>query len=391
MALGNVRRATILAMVGLTAAGLVTGAAAEQVVLPRTVVWSAYGTGSSGYNQAIAIGQALQDRLGVTLRVLPGKTDQQRLTPLRSGKAQFAATGSDAIYAQEALYSFGTRNWGPQPIRLLAFNVGDGATVAFATRKRDHIARVAELKGRRVAWVAGEPALNQAALAMLRFGDLAWEDVVKVEVAGYRASVEALIRGELDAFESATHSNVMIKLEAAPVGLAHIALPHDDAAGWARLKAVAPWYLQQVATRGVGLPAGGLELATTAYPILVGLAGLEETIAYNMTKAIYAYFDDYKDVAPDAAGWALDRQRFAEAFLPYHDGAVRYYREVGVWTPAHQAVRAQNLQRQQVIAAAWKAYKTTAPADDATFNQGWMAARYQALTEAALNPVFREW
>ncbi len=391
MALGNVRRATILALLGLTAAGLAAGAAAQEVTLPATVVWSAYGTGSSGYNQAIAIGQALQDRLGVTLRVLPGKTDVARLTPLRSGKAQFAATGSDAIYAQEALYSFGTRNWGPQPIRLLAFNVGDGATVAFATRKRDQIARIAELKGRRVAWVAGEPALNQAALAMLRFGGLTWDDVIKVEVAGYRASAEALIRGEVDAFEGATHSSVMIKLEAAPVGLAHIPLPHDDTAGWARLKAVAPWYLRQIATRGVGLPRGGQELATTAYPNLVGMAGLDEAVAYNMTKAIHAYFDDYKNVAPGAAGWALDRQRFAEAFLPYHPGAVRYYREIGVWTAAHDAVQAENLRRQQVIAAAWKAHKAAAPADAAAFDRGWMAARHAALSEAGLNPVFREW
>jgi len=49
---------------------------------PRTMSWSAYNLGTTGYNQAVAIGKALKDNYDVNLRVLPGKNDVSRLLPL---------------------------------------------------------------------------------------------------------------------------------------------------------------------------------------------------------------------------------------------------------------------------------------------------------------------
>ena len=63
---------TILAGVALLAAGPVA-AQSTTAELPKQLSWTAYDTGSAGYNQAVAIGAALQDTVGVNLRVLPGK------------------------------------------------------------------------------------------------------------------------------------------------------------------------------------------------------------------------------------------------------------------------------------------------------------------------------
>ena len=68
-------------------------AMAADFELPKQMSWTAYGTGSAGYNQAVAIGAALQDAAGVNLRVLPGKNDVSRTEPLRQGRVQFSATG----------------------------------------------------------------------------------------------------------------------------------------------------------------------------------------------------------------------------------------------------------------------------------------------------------
>ena len=48
----------------------------------RTMAWSAYNLGTTGYNQAVAIGKALKDHYDVNLRVVPGKNDVSRLMPL---------------------------------------------------------------------------------------------------------------------------------------------------------------------------------------------------------------------------------------------------------------------------------------------------------------------
>ena len=108
---------------GLAAAAAATAAQAADIRLPSQIAWTAYGTGSAGYNQSVAIGAALKNGLGVNLRVLPGKNDVARTEPLRQGKVHFSATGVGGSYmAQEGVFAFGKRRWGPQPVRVLLAN-----------------------------------------------------------------------------------------------------------------------------------------------------------------------------------------------------------------------------------------------------------------------------
>jgi len=94
--------------------------------LPSTLAWSAYDVGSGGYNQAVAIGNALKQKYGINLRVLPGKNDVSRTLPIREGQVQFSANGVGGSYmAQEGIYEFGAKNWGPQPVRALMLNNSD--------------------------------------------------------------------------------------------------------------------------------------------------------------------------------------------------------------------------------------------------------------------------
>src|SRR3546814_12869045 len=75
------RGVTLTALAAIAALS-VSGAALAQK-LPDQLTWTAYDVGSGGYNQAVAIGNALKNKMGVTLRVLPGKNDVSRTVPLR--------------------------------------------------------------------------------------------------------------------------------------------------------------------------------------------------------------------------------------------------------------------------------------------------------------------
>src|SRR5690554_5676475 len=92
--------------------------------LPATITLSAYDVGSSGYNQAVAIGNAFKQKYGsVNLRVLPGKNDVSRNMPLRAGKVDFSINGiGGSFLAQEGVFEFGDKQWGPQPVRIIMFN-----------------------------------------------------------------------------------------------------------------------------------------------------------------------------------------------------------------------------------------------------------------------------
>ncbi len=244
---------TLIAAVALaTVIGLPLGAAAAEVKLPSTLAWSAYNTGTTGYNQSVAIGKALKDKYGTSLRVVPGKNDISRLTPLRSGKVQFVANGGATYFASEGISLFAAREWGPLPIQLLISATSD-ANLTIGTAKDANIKTMADLKGKRVAWVRGSDALNIGVEAMLAFGGLTWDDVIKVEFPGYGASWNGMVNGQVDAAFASTVSGPTKKLEASPRGIFWPPTPHDDDAGWQRMISAAPYFLRHTATIGSGI------------------------------------------------------------------------------------------------------------------------------------------
>jgi uncharacterized protein len=365
--------------------------ATAQVKLPETLTWTAYDVGSGGYNQAVAIGNALKNKYHVNLRVLPGKNDISRNIPLRDGKVPFSANGVGGSYlAQEGVYDFGSRDWGPQAVRALLLNNSD-ALLTIVTAKDANIHTAADLKGKRVAWVVGAPSLNQNITALLAFANLTWNDVKKVEFGGFGQAMNAIVDNQVDAAFSSTISGLAYKIASSPRGIAYPTFPHSDKAGWARVNKIAPFFVPAFGTEGAGLSKDHkAEAATYPYPVLMTMKTIDPGLAYSMTRAMVELYDDYKDGAPGNKGWDIKRQIFAWA-IPMHEGAVRYFKEKGVWTAEHQKHNDELVKRQDILAAAWTAYKSKGPADDKAFKAGWMKARAEALTKAGMEPVLTAW
>ncbi len=362
----------------------VSGIAADGINFPRTIAWSAYPTGTGGYSQAVAIGNILQRQYKVNLRVIPGRNDVSRLATLRAGRVHFSAGGSESVYAQEGILNFASRIWGPQPIRALMSNYSDSCSFSFATASDANINSVADMKGKRVTFVQGAPSLNNATAALLSYANLSWDDVTAVEVGGYNASIDAVLNNRADAVGGACNSPPFLRIEASPRGLTFPAFPHDDAEAVARVRLRLPWYVPHLAFEGPTLPEEGLEVFSSAYPLLVGLDTSDEEIVYSMVKIMHQHFDEYKNNAPGATGWRLDRQKFDQAFIPFHPGAIRYYREIGAWSEEAELQNQRNLTRQQVLASAWQQFLSSAPEDYSEFEQAWIEARITALEAEGL-------
>jgi uncharacterized protein len=381
------RRAALLA----AAAFALPSISFAQVKLPETLAWTAYDVGSGGYNQAVAIGNALKNKYGVNLRVLPGKNDVSRNIPLRDGKVPFSANGVGGSYlAQEGLYEFGARDWGPQAVRSLLLNNSD-ALLTIVTAKDANIVTAKDFKGKRVAWVVGAPSLNQNITALLAFAGLTWNDVQKVEFGGFGQAMDGIINNQVDAAFSSTISGQAYKIASSPRGIRYPTFPHNDKEGWARVNKIAPFFVPAYGTEGADLSKENkAEAATYPYPVLMGMKSTDNDLVYNMTKAMVETFNDYKDGAPGNGGWDIKRQVFAWA-IPVHDGAVKYFKEIGVWTAEHDKHNAELIKRQDVLAAAWTAYKAKASSNDDEFVKGWMGARAEALTKAGMEPIVTAW
>lgn len=361
-------------------------APAVALELPKQLTWTAYDTGSAGYNQAVAIGSALQNAAGTSLRVLPGKNDVSRTEPLRQGRVEFSATGvGGSFMAQEGVFEFGAENWGPQKIRVLLANNGGAVGLAVGVAADAGVTTYADLKGKRVAWIAGAPALNVNVGAYLAYGGLTWDDVERVDFGGFGDSWKGLTNGQVDAAFASTNSGLAYEAAAGPRGLMWPPIDPNDAEGIARMRDIAPFFAAMTATVGAAIDGGpGAPTAGYAYPVLTAMDTQDADLVYNMTKAMVELFPEYDGKAPGIGGWALAKQDF-KWVVPYHEGAVRFFKEAGVWSDEAQAHNDNLVARQEALAAAWEELKAAAPEN---WEEAWAAKRNEALAAGGFALVF---
>lgn len=356
--------------------------------LPKKMTWMAYQTTSSGYAQTVAIGNMLNERFGTNIRILPGKNDVSRMTPLRDGRAEFCNCGATVWMGQEGVYLFSGEEWGPQPLRMLMAASDTSALTLMATESSG-IKTVADIKGKRVAVIKGSDSVNWSLSALLAFGELTLDDVEVVEVSGTGADHQAILDGRADVTFSHTLSPKTQEVAASSYGLHWIPMPADDKEGWARVQEMAPYFVPTMATSGTELSTDNpLESSTYPYPILTANSDQNADVVYTIVKAMVENFDDYKEGAAGGAGWALESQKMQWA-IPYHEGAIRYWKEIDKWTEEDQAYNDGLVHRQDVLHSAWGAYKASADgASGDAFKEGWMKARKAALEAEGLPVIF---
>ena len=370
------------------AAVLSLAAPAVAQTVPKEMSWTAYDTGSSGFNIAVAIGQQFKQALGTDVRILPSGNDTGRLAPVKANRAIISQMGIGTYFAQEGVFEFGTKSWGPQPARLImAATACNGLGLAVA--KDTGVKEIKDLRGKRLGIVVGSPALTQGAVALIAFAGLTEKDMTPVQFSSNNAMWKGVINNEADAVLSSTISGQSKEADSSPRGIIWPPMPADDKDGWARVHNKAPYFIAQKATCGAGglSPQTPVAMSSYAYPIFMTYADRPDDTVHAVTKAMIDTFDKYKDGAPGAEGMALSLQNMTWV-VPYHDGTIRAFKEKGVWTDAAQKHNDALIKRQATMADAWKAYAAGAPSDDKAFAEGWMRARAAALAKAGMDVVF---
>src|SRR3982074_2978191 len=124
-------------------------ALADDVKLPPTMAVTAYDTGTAGFNIAVGVGKMMKDKYSTDVRVLPAGNDVARLAPLRAKRALMSAMGSGSYFAQEGVFEFGAKEWGPQALQIILSSV-DCNTGAVGVAADAGVKDIKDLKGKRV-------------------------------------------------------------------------------------------------------------------------------------------------------------------------------------------------------------------------------------------------
>ncbi len=333
--------------------GLCFGA---DVPVPKMMTWTSYDVGSSGYMQVGHVSASLYEKHGIKIRIIPAGTDIPRVYPVRLKDAEVAFHGLGSYFMQEGVEDYRTLEWGPQPVRALYFAQHPGLSLGI--RGDSDIKSYKDMKGKRIA-AFPTGVLTLISEQHLNFAGLTWDDVVKVQCPSYTAAIRMVMEGKVDATHINPTASLAYEMEAMPYGIRYIALPPDYKEGWARIKKKNAAYGYFKATIGAGVSeANPLHTVSYAYPIAIAYDFLPEDKAYIITKLLHEDYPEYaKKHKSLAAYWSPEGNLslFDDYPLPMHDGAIRYLKEIGKWTPEREAMNQERLKHQADLKKLWDA------------------------------------
>jgi len=352
-----------------------TASAAE---LPSTMTWTAYDVGSQGHSEASAIADAFGKAYNTRIRIQPAGSAIGRLQPLVSGRADYAFLATESFFATEGSYDFSERRWGPQDLRAVA---GRPSTFGVPSAADANIHTLDDLRGQRVAYVAGNPSVNVKCDAILAFAGLRRADVEAVMFPTHGAAMSSLVEDRADATCTTTTASQLYELEESSRGIRWVDIPADDEEGWARMNQVAPVFQSFRETIGAGLnEESPANMLAYRYPIIVAMADRDEEEVYQFIKSLDESYDLYRDATAAIHRWAIEDSGVPPIDIPFHPGAIRYMEEKGLWSEEMQTWNDNRLARLEALKQAWDSLLNEEPdLEGDALAERWEARRQEVI------------
>jgi len=305
--------------------------------------------GSSNGAIALGLSGTLTQKLGVKVSIQEVTADLAELTLMRNKGADISLMGSTSIY--NPLQGLGDmKDVGPQPLRMI-FR-GSAQYVVLYTSKKTGIKTYADLKGKRLAYFPGSATINDTVAVLLEAMGLSWDDVKKVNVDNSQIAIDSLKSGVLDVPTVASYPNPnMVEIDAT-IGL--VILPFKPTPEAERiLVQKRPTFMMQSVPKGsiLGLEEDMRSPSTTNN--VYCFDWVDEDLVYQITRATHEVVEN----TPTAfdSGWRKKDAVAVPFIAPYHPGAVRFYKEVGLWGAEQEKLQQQLLKEEQDRIAAFKA------------------------------------
>jgi TRAP transporter TAXI family solute receptor len=331
---------------------------AKENKLPKTIYWGCRYVGGSLYTVPATMAEKVGPQLGRKIRMIPGN-DVEMINMMRAGRAHLATFAADNYWASMGLAHYATFAMGPQPLRLIwpGWPLGAGST-GLATKKSG-IKTPYDLKGKRLIRVIGAAWSDKGLRSQLAFGNLTYDDVTVIDVSSTGAQYKGLNEGKGDYCTGSVTSPGMYELASSSYGFTIVKFPFDDKEGWTRMQKIMPYYTPGLTTQGAGLKEGeSVETPMYPWPITTTLEKQSDEFAYAICEAIYAKIDDIMAAYKPNKSMEPKHAIRPEACImaPFHPGAIKFFKEKGLWTDAHEKANNARLEHLKKVNARWEQF-----------------------------------
>lgn len=320
--------ASLLLLAGGLALPAIAGA--QSVTIGTNPPGSVFYAVGSGLAKVLAEGGG-----PLKLVVQPYSGSSTFLPLLNTGEMEFGVVNAVdmALAYRGPDFKVGGRNPFPSAPNVRLVMRGSPFLVALLVKKDSPIKSVHDVKGKRMT---GEYPAHLAVWYNM-FGHLAsagltWNDVRVVPVPAVNEGVDALVQGRADVTEFSLNGAKVKEADAA-VGVRHVSIDCSPE-GEKRLRAAVPGYYPRWIKAGAA--TGVLEdICVIAYDLYVAAGkNAPDAVVEAVARGIWEGVDKLKPIHTVFNEWTRERAVDPDATIPYHPGAVRFYKERGVWTPA---------------------------------------------------------
>lgn len=336
-----VRVCLALALVLTAAVGaLVARAVAQGPAMPKSVTLGTNPPGTVYFSLASGIAKVVSGAAGYQMVVQPHAGTSTMLPLINSGEMEFGIqNGVDLWLAYRGpAQQIGGRNPFPHAPNVRLVMRGAPLMVGLLVRKDSPIKSVHDVKGKRFT---GEYRAHLAVwynmFGHLSSAGLTWNDVKVVPVNTVNDGVDALVQGRADVTQHALNSAKVKEADAA-VGVRHVS---DDCTkeGEVRMRKAVPGYYPRVVK--AGSMTGVLEdTCVVAYDTYFFVSkSVPDHVVEAALKAVWESGDQLPQIHAMFKEWTHDRAVDADVSIPYHPGAVRFYRERNLWKPGMDQVQ----------------------------------------------------
>ena len=329
------KAASVLVTAFIIALVLVGGTANDSPAAPALPKAVALGTSSIGSTfYVIAVGMAdiisKHTRMSATAEAVGGSDANMRAIKL--GKVHLAIANTfSSSNAFRGVKQFAAE--GKIPIRLLA--MGQPSLRQTVARVASRIKTVPDLKGKKL--VAKRKALAELELvadAMLEAYGISKKEVRYIATAKSKEAVDALITGTVHAavLPGGIPTGFIIKLFER-IDARYVDIPADKMD--VILKTLGPAFHTEVIPAGTYRGQDKEVIAPSLSASLVVAKDLSTEAVYEMAKALAEHYGDLKLVHKAAKHWTV-KNSLKNFHIPFHPGAVKYFKETGAWTSQHE-------------------------------------------------------
>lgn len=284
--------------------------------------------GTLNYSTGNALGKVMTDEAGLAARVVPFGGGQQVLPLIGKKELEMAiSSATDALYAHDGKGDFDGK---PSPTLRLIGKVFP-FTIGWYVKKDSPYKTLSDLKGKKIA--IGFNA-NSAQLRFYRAGIAAFgvneKDYDGVPVPHVVRGADDFMQGKVEASTFAVGAGKMSEVNVKVGGIRFLDTP-DTPDALTRLRTVLP--RGNIATLNPAPEFAGVvaptKLINEDYLVVAGTQ-MSDGDAYKIAKILYESQAKLTSIAK-TFGRYNKAELAADRGVPYHPGAIKYYREKGIW------------------------------------------------------------